>query len=232
MCFVTANDNPGDAAGAADVDGGKTTLFSPVFDLTGYTSAYVDYWVWYTNDRGNNPGQDFWDVDVTNDGSTWVHLEHTVESTNAWVPRSFELHEHVDLSSEVQLRFVAQDYTPGSLVEAAVDDFLLTAINEVVAVNVGIVVHGSRLEPNRPNPFNPSTTITYRIAESAPIRLRLFDVSGRLVATLVDDVVATGEHHVRWDGMDDSGRPVASGVYFMRLEAPGFMQVRQMTLLR
>ncbi|MGD8394600.1 MAG: C25 family cysteine peptidase, partial [Candidatus Eiseniibacteriota bacterium] len=53
ICFVTANGAVGGAAGDADVDGGKTTLFSPVFDLEGYEAAAVDYWLWYTNDRGN-----------------------------------------------------------------------------------------------------------------------------------------------------------------------------------
>ncbi len=232
LCFVTANDDPGDAAGAADVDRGKTTLRSPMFDLSGFTASRIEYWVWYTNNRGNNPGQDYWDVDVTNDGLNWIHLEHTLESTNDWVYRSFALHDYLEMTSQVQIQFVAQDYLPGSLVEAAVDDFLLTAIDEAVGVEAEIMTGRVGLDANRPNPFNPSTMITYRVSETVPVKLVLYDVSGRRVITLVDDVVTAGEHGVRWDGHDAGGLPVGSGVYFVRLEAPGFMQVRQLTLLR
>ena len=63
----------GGAAGENDVDGGKTTLFSPVYDLSSYDDVTIRYWKWYSNDRGNAPGQDFWDVNVSNDGGqSWT----------------------------------------------------------------------------------------------------------------------------------------------------------------
>ncbi len=233
ICYVTGNDTPGDPAGDNDVDGGKTTLLSPVFDLSGYNSATLVYWVWYTTSFGGDPGNDYWDVDVTGDGSSWVHLEHTTQSTNAWVERTFELDEVIEFTDQVRFRFVASDEGSGSLVEAAVDDFTLTARYEIIDVeSQGAVLLASGLDVCHPNPFNPMTTITYRVANTGPVTLRLYDLGGRLVRTLVDDVVAFGPHEVRWDGRDDLGQVVASGVYFMRLETPGFMQVRQMTLLR
>ncbi len=232
ICYVTGNANPGDPAGTNDVDGGKTTLFSPVFDLESYTTATVSYWVWYTNDRGNSPGEDYWVVDVTSDGSTWVSLENTNQSTNAWVERSFVLDTFVPMTSTVQLRFVASDYGAGSLVEAAVDDFLLTGLRVPLAAPVVEVLRTNGLDPCRPNPFNPRTTITYRVAEDGPATLRIYDVAGRLVRSLVDGPVTAGEHTIAWDGRNGGGQAVASGIYFMRLEAGDFMQVRQMTLVR
>jgi hypothetical protein len=83
-----------------------------------------------------------------------------------------------------------------------------------------------------PNPFNPSTTIRFGLAERAHVRLRIYDVSGRLVKTLVDGARGEGEHLERWNGSDNAGRTVASGVYFYRLEAGSFMETKKMVLLR
>jgi hypothetical protein len=231
---VTGNALPGQSAGTNDVDDGQTTLVSPVFDMEGYDIATVSYWVWYTNAYGGAPGTDIWRVMVTNNGVTWVDLENTTVSTNAWVERSFDLDSHIALTDQVRFRFVAADTGSPSLVEAAIDDFNLTAMSSTTGIGPGtgspVLVSG--LDPCRPNPFNPATTITFRVATSGQAMLRIYDVSGRRVATLVDGSVTAGEHSLRWDGRNDAGRTVASGIYFMRLDAPGFMQVRQMTLIR
>lgn len=77
-----------------------------------------------------------------------------------------------------------------------------------------------RLLDNRPNPFNPRTTIAFDLPKQESVSLRIFDVSGRLVRVLVDgDVTPGGRHESRWNGRDDDGRRVASGTYFYRLEA-------------
>jgi hypothetical protein len=233
-CYVTGNANPGDAAGTNDVDNGKTTLFSPVFNLQGYSSATVSYAVWYTNNIGSNPNEDSWLVQATDNGSTWTDLENTTASTNAWVVRSFPLEGFIDLTSAVRFRFVASDYGSGSLVEAAVDDFLLTAWS---AIETGVAdrapeVARTVLEPCRPNPFNPETAVTFHMASAGIASLRIYDVSGRLVRALFDGHAEAGSHDFRWDGRSDSGRSVSSGIYFVRLEAPGFLQVRQMALVR
>lgn len=73
------------------------------------------------------------------------------------------------------------------------------------------------LEQNSPNPFNPRTTIAFELPQSADIELSVYSAAGRLVATLVDGLVAAGPHTVVWQGLDDAGRRVASGVYFFRL---------------
>ncbi len=83
-----------------------------------------------------------------------------------------------------------------------------------------------------PNPFNPATTIRFGLSEQARVRLRIYDVSGRLVRTLVDGVRGEGEHSERWNGTDHAGRAVASGVYFYCLEAGSFKETKKMVLLR
>jgi hypothetical protein len=234
ICFVTGNANPGDAAGTNDVDGGRTTLLSPVFDLADAISAQVSYWRWYTNDAGNSPDEDYWVVEVTNDGSDWITLENTNQSSAAWQQMSFDLGAMMQLTSTVQLRFIASDENDGSLVEAAVDDFLLDA-----SFGTALAVEDAALAPavlnlgeNYPNPFNPATRITFSLPRSGEVDLAVFDLAGRRVATLVRGTVEAGRHEVMWRGRDDRGGAVASGVYFSRLVAGGELLTRKMMLLK
>jgi hypothetical protein len=89
------------------------------------------------------------------------------------------------------------------------------------------------LYPNVPNPFNPSTTIRYDMpAGGGAVTLRIYDVAGRLVRTLVDGPQAAGQKTVTWNGKDDRGRSVVSGVYFYRLEAPGYKKTLKMILVQ
>jgi flagellar hook assembly protein FlgD len=91
------------------------------------------------------------------------------------------------------------------------------------------------LGQNRPNPFNPTTVIPYLLANgSTPVRVKLvvLDVSGGVVRTLVDENQSGGPHEVAWDGKDDRGSTVSSGVYFYALDADGQRQTRKLVLLK
>ena len=91
----------------------------------------------------------------------------------------------------------------------------------------------NRLEQNYPNPFNPATTIAFSLKQRARVRIDVFDVTGALVRTLLDDSRDAGAYSdIRWDGHDRNGRAVASGVYFYKLVAGGFEQTRKMVLLK
>ena len=89
-----------------------------------------------------------------------------------------------------------------------------------------------RLEQNRPNPFNPKTVIVFSTPAAAHVRLDITDVTGRLVATLVDGHLEDGEHQTEWDGRASNGTPVASGVYFSTVTARGFSETRKVLLLK
>ena len=88
------------------------------------------------------------------------------------------------------------------------------------------------LAPARPNPFRSLTEVTFSLPVAAHVRLEVFDVTGRLVATLSDGACAAGTHHGTWDGRDDSGHPVASGVHFLKLEALGRTLTRRVVIIR
>jgi len=89
------------------------------------------------------------------------------------------------------------------------------------------------LYQNEPNPFNPTTLIRYDVPQSGgAVRLRIYGVNGRLVRTLVDRVESAGHKTMTWDARDDRGARVATGVYFYRLDAPGFSETRKMVLVK
>jgi hypothetical protein len=88
------------------------------------------------------------------------------------------------------------------------------------------------LGQNYPNPFNPSTTITFTLPEPSEVSLRIYNLGGQLVKTLVSGNAAAGRHQVVWDGTDAGGQQVASGIYYCRMQAGNFFQVKKMLLVR
>jgi hypothetical protein len=91
---------------------------------------------------------------------------------------------------------------------------------------------GARLHPNVPNPFNPRTEIRFELALSARVTLSIFDGAGRCVRRLLDRVETAGAHVLSWDGRDDAGRALASGVYVCRLSTAGGELSRKLILLK
>jgi hypothetical protein len=127
QAFVTGNTGRRWPPERKDVDGGKTTLMTPLFDLSGKASAAVKYWKWYMNEALDVTVDDVWMVDVSADsGQTWVNLETQETSYREWLAYDFDLGDYIPLTDQVVMRFVASDYGELSTVEAAVDDFELT----------------------------------------------------------------------------------------------------------
>jgi hypothetical protein len=88
------------------------------------------------------------------------------------------------------------------------------------------------LYQSSPNPFGPRATIRFDVPRPGRVLLEIFDISGRRLRTVVDGVMGPGAKSLAWDGTDDNGRPVGSGVYFYRMRAERFEATRKMTLLR
>ena len=88
------------------------------------------------------------------------------------------------------------------------------------------------LQGNAPNPFRQRTTIHFKITASTDVKLDVYNVLGRKVATLVDGPLPAGDHAVQWDGLSDGGQTVASGVYLYRLEVGGIVQASRMSMIR
>ena len=88
------------------------------------------------------------------------------------------------------------------------------------------------LQQNYPNPFNSRTQFLYYLPHPMSVTLSVFDIMGHEVKTLMSGMLGTGAHMAFWDGTDSIGIPVASGVYFARLQAGQYQQVKKMMLLR
>ncbi len=88
------------------------------------------------------------------------------------------------------------------------------------------------LDQNAPNPFNPSTTVGFSLATATGVELSVYDITGRLVATLASGEFPAGSHAAVWDGRDDTGRETASGIYFYALTAGETQERRKMVLLK
>ncbi|MCL2064747.1 MAG: T9SS type A sorting domain-containing protein [Candidatus Cloacimonetes bacterium] len=90
----------------------------------------------------------------------------------------------------------------------------------------------SFLEGNYPNPFNPTTTISYNIGQAGNVKLQVFNIRGQVVRTLVDEVQNAGRHSIVWNGDDSNSNNVASGIYFYRLETSAGVEVHRMLLMK
>jgi hypothetical protein len=97
----------------------------------------------------------------------------------------------------------------------------------------GMTIPGTfALRGIEPNPFNPETSIRFDVARTSRVRIQVYDAHGRLVRRLVDDTLPPGPHEVSWHGRGEKGDVVASGIYFVTMEAEGFRQAKKITLMK
>ncbi len=193
----------------------------------------------------------FWDyviVEGSRDGVTWLPLADGYDSRrdpawesafNSGTPGSssllrrheFDLHDVFAWRETILLRFRLY-------ADAAVNgwgwaiDNLEIQVGSPTDVADGPPARALSLAQNAPNPFNPATTIAYTVPRDGPVSLRVYDLRGRLVRTLLDGPQAAGAHSAQWDGRDDGGARVASGIYLYRLQAGDELRQRRMTLVK
>jgi hypothetical protein len=88
------------------------------------------------------------------------------------------------------------------------------------------------LSQNYPNPFNPTTEIRFALPKASNVKMVVYDIMGRLISTLVDQNMSVGAHRIMWNGQDQSGKTVSSGVYFYHIQADGFSATKKMVLMK
>ena len=98
--------------------------------------------------------------------------------------------------------------------------------------DIVIPVTATELIGNYPNPFNPETTISYSVKEASPVRIEIYNSRGQRVRTLVNETQSAGWYNIVFNGRDDTGKPVASGVYFYRMSAGSYSSTRRMILMQ
>ncbi|MCZ7555614.1 MAG: T9SS type A sorting domain-containing protein [Bacteroidia bacterium] len=228
-CWVTGNAARGAGLGTNDVDDGETTIFTRNYDISGMSNPVLRYFRWYSNNAGAEPNSDFWTVRISSTSGNWGILERTKVSDASWQPKVFILKEHVSFTPDLVVQFTAEDAEPGSLVEAAVDDFEILDVNPalVSVENEHALPTGLALSQNYPNPFNPSTVIRYQLPTASMVELRVFNALGVEVAAPVLGHRSAGTHSVSFDAGE-----LPSGMYLYELRALGSRLTRTMLLAR
>lgn len=232
LCFVT--DGTGGFWPNGDVDNGATTILSPVMDWSGSTgAARVDFWGFFTNVGGID---DTLRCSLSNDaGANWVDLvKISGDDKNVWANyQALISDDDLPFTSQMQVRFQIADFN-SSVCEGAIDD-ILVRVTECTTTDVedGVGAPATfAVAQNRPNPLRVSTEITFALPQGSRARIDVFDAAGRSVRSLLDRTLPAGEHRASWDGRDDGGRPVGSGVYYYRVAAGEREVTRKLLVLR
>ncbi len=126
-CFMTGNLMTDDPY-FDDVESGSTILISPTYDLIEYDNLIFSFAYWFSNSLGDNPQEDFFSVDVSNDlGQNWISLKNTNIPTNNWEETKIVISDQINMTEEMIFRFTVSDINDSSLVEAAIDDIEILA---------------------------------------------------------------------------------------------------------
>jgi hypothetical protein len=151
-------------------------------------------------------------------------------SQASWVENSVDLEPYLG-QSDVRFRFRLASDSSVQYDGFYCDDFLVRMVREAVS---GVLAQAPERRPLTawPNPFNPRTTIGFALLRPAHVQLGVYDLQGALVRTLLAEPLPAGPHEIVWDGTDDGGRSLASGVYMARLAAGNVHQLQKLVLLK
>jgi hypothetical protein len=221
-------------------------MASPV-DMSDLLSGTLSFWAKWNTER-NWDGVRF--QVSTNDGASWTSLAspytdggsgqgaqvedepYYENSQPGWVNIEHDLAPYVGMSS-VQFRFLLE--TDGSVYRDGFyfDDFVIDGISEAGGSPSGVDAPAlTALRGSYPNPFNPSTTLKFAMANSGNARLSVYDISGKLICTLIDGMQTAGSHEVVWNGKNSSGNAVASGVYFAKFNSGDVVNTTKLSLIK
>lgn len=202
--------------GAYDVDDGATTLTSPAMDLSGYDNPIITCAIWYSRDARMDVVNDTLDVLISGDGgASWQTMARITESPERWRTYYFRLRDFILPAQDVRFRLVASDHYEQSLVEAGLDDFLVSDSGKPVSAAPLELQAGGTLKFGqiRPNPFTGSATLDLELGrDQRNARLELFDALGRRVAIVHEGAMPAGVHAYPIDGAS-----LAAGQYVWRL---------------
>ncbi len=183
------------------------------------------FWHWYsisTSDKGElqiKVGKGQWKT---------VAGPYVNSSSGIWSPVFVDLSAHADSTIQIAFHFTSDPGTSNISSGWYIDDITIDCVTGVSEISFeGDFAQSFALHQNHPNPFNPSTTISFDLPRASEVTLKIFDLVGHEVATLAEQMVQAGRYNFKWDA---SGMP--GGVYFYRLQTEAFTQTRKLLLLR
>ncbi len=219
ICAVTGNAGANDPAGTNDVDDGKTSLLSPVYDLSAYSNPAISYWRMYSNDQGADPGLDFWQVYLSNDGgTTFVPIENTDVSDHDWRRFAFRVADYLTPTANMRIKFVAEDANAGSLIEAMVDDIEIWS-----AEPTGINQPELQSWYAYPNPAKDFIRFGWN-GKDQKVNVTLLNLAGQVVyqnsfsGTSVNETISL--------------KNLADGIYTLQLRGENFVKSEKISVIR
>ncbi|MBK8229820.1 MAG: T9SS type A sorting domain-containing protein [Candidatus Eisenbacteria bacterium] len=224
----------GGGAWLSDADG-TTTLLSPIYDLTGMTWAVVRYDRWF---QTLSDPQGALEIGISyNGGISWNPIEQVsgMQSPPSWVSISRTVTPIFGNLGLTRFRFVMKGKPLPSVDEAGIDDFALLADDQGSpsdAPEGALPVGELALRLASPNPTSSFATLEFSLPRISAATLTLYSVSGQRVRTLLRGEAPAGARRVEWDGRDESGIKVASGVYFARLHTADGEVTRRILIAR
>ncbi len=224
FCAITGNaPNPTDGAGTNDVDGGKTTLETPPFNASTLVNPSISYYRWYSNNQGATPMTDYWQVYISNDNTNWVQVENTLVSDHSWRNFAFKISDYVTPNNNIVLRFVAEDGTTPSLVEAAVDDIVLwgqsfSSVEEQTSI-LNIIAY--------PNPAKDDLKLDFTLADAQHVSMQIVNLLGETVSSADYGQVGAGSHRY-----DISTATLQAGIYMLNLQTDKGQKTIKLTIIK
>ena len=212
----------------ACTNSGVNQMISVPLNVSTYPSVYLSWYQKYALEAG----YDYGFVDVSsNNGSTWSRLATFNGKDSAmWKLQSFDITPYVSGSSNMLVRFRDSCDSNTNWDGWYVDNINVTAY-QIVPTDIGGNLSGMptrfELSQNYPNPFNPSTQIKFSVPKEGFVNIKVFDVLGREVRTLVNEVKKPGYYSVDFDGAS-----LSSGFYFYRMETSSYVETKKMMLLK
>jgi len=212
-------------SGSQNVDSGKTTVLTKTFDLSNYTYPIIEYYRWYSNDRGLNGRTDAWQVQMRDTTSLfWKNVDYTYQSDYAWRRRVLSVKQYLPNAKYVQIRFIATDALNGMLqsygqntVVAALDDVALYDISDLSIDNISkdnkAVIY--------PNPSNSGFTVD--LAAQAKGSIYLYDIMGRLL----QNVEVTGASTL----YAFSTATLPQGQYVIRIQTDKYTETQKVSVV-
>jgi len=168
----------------------------------------------------------------TDGGTTWNQVSTPITGNQLTFTQYEASLDDLIGYSDVRLRFHLTSDATGQRDGILLDDISINWTQTSIDDNSGTIPNSFTLSQNYPNPFNPSTEISFTIPVNGQVKLTVFDLLGRNVKTLISEELTAGSHEITWEGNDESGKNVASGIYLYKLETAGMNQVKMMTLIR
>lgn len=232
-------------------DSNQIFLDSPVISLKNFPRAKLEFYHYY--DFESEAGK-YWDggnIKVSEDnGQNWILITpqfgYPCDSifalaepgygakSSVWIYDEFDLNSY--LGKEILIRFHFGSDFQNNEAGWYVDDIairpkLVTAVGgnqDEISTQMPIKYS---LSQNYPNPFNPETTIKYQIPQNGWVSIKIYNLLGQMVVTLVDDHQKAGRYFINWKGKDQWGRQVSAGIYFYSIQSGNFYQTKKMILL-